>query len=84
MEKNECPNCGATMGKNEKCCKYCGTANPQYVKPTFSSSSVSSQVSSVTSQFNPKKVNWLVAIILLIIMWPIGLVYIIAASSSKN
>lgn len=30
---HECPNCGNTLGPNDYCCKYCGTKNPNYVRP---------------------------------------------------
>ena len=31
MNLNECPNCGYIMNNTDSCCKYCGTANPQFV-----------------------------------------------------
>lgn len=32
MNLNECPNCGYIMNNTDSCCKYCGTANPLFVK----------------------------------------------------
>ena len=34
MNLNECPNCGYIMNNTDSCCKYCGTANPLFVRPT--------------------------------------------------
>jgi amino acid permease len=32
MNLNECPNCGYIMNNSDSCCKYCGTANPLFVR----------------------------------------------------
>lgn len=90
---NNCPNCGAAMTNSDKCCKYCGTANPNYVKPASSSSffssssSLSSQSSSSTenssSDVDNSKINWLAFIVLLILFWPAAIIYFIVKISKR-
>ena len=88
MKDFECPNCGAQMDKNDICCKYCGTSNPNYIKPQssgFFTSSPSSTASSYshTSSSSSKKSGGPsvgVAILLFIFCWPIAVIYLIVKS----
>lgn len=91
---NICPNCGATMTTSDKYCKYCGSANPNYVKPAslssfFSSaSSSSSQPSSSRDNSSIKldysKFNWVVFIVLFIFFWPAAIIYLIVNMTKKS
>ena len=90
---NNCPNCGAAMTSSDKCCKYCGSANPNYVKPTssssfFSSSSSSSSQSSSSSgnsssNLDYSKINWVAFIVLFILFWPAAIIYLIVKMTKK-
>ena len=86
----ECPNCGYMMSKRDKKCPYCGTENAEYspiknvINDTFTPVSTSLNTPSnnnakpVNNNTQTKSsINWLLAIILLIVFWPVGLVYII-------
>lgn len=92
MEKvNECPNCGATFGNDEKACKYCGTINPNYVPKKefgkagsiFESFKQGVNQNSSVNKYAPKKgfnvsnINWFIAVLLFIFVWPIGIIYIL-------
>ncbi|MCR4698393.1 MAG: hypothetical protein K5762_03400, partial [Bacilli bacterium] len=33
MANFECPNCGNIVPESDRCCKYCGTANPNFSNP---------------------------------------------------
>lgn len=88
----ECPNCGNLMKPNESSCRYCGSGNPSYKSiwvdnffNGFTSSQPKSQnaTSSESKSGGASNVNWLLAIILLICCWPIGLIYIVLKMSSK-
>ena len=66
-------------------CPYCGTANPDYVpteKPAAArpASPTQNYLSNATSNQTPakkKEPNWIIFIILLIICWPIAIVYLL-------
>lgn len=81
----ECPNCGYAFSASDAKCPYCGTANPDYVpteKPAAArpASPTQNYVSNPGSKQTPakkKEPNWIIFIILLIICWPIAIVYLL-------
>ena len=86
----ECPNCGYMMSKRDKKCPYCGTENAEYspiknvINDTFTPVSTplntpsNNNAKPVNNNTQTKSsINWLLAIILLIVFWPVGLLYII-------
>lgn len=85
MPSYECPGCGNLIPENEKCCKYCGGGNPNYVKPLFAPANTSSSGSTSTSNSanTSGKINWAIFIILLIVFWPGAVIYAIVASSGR-
>lgn len=76
---NECPNCGAQMDKGDKCCKYCGTANPNYKAPYYKSegNKIADAINNGAEELKKKNVNIVVAILLFVFCWPIGVIYLI-------
>lgn len=87
---NECHNCGATLVSTEKYCKYCGSLNPNYVEKKIISKpasfnevqqSVSNTANKINDTLKEKKINWVLAILLFIFVWPIGLIYIVVKAS---
>ena len=93
MKEYECPGCGNIVPDTDKCCKYCGSNNPNYVKPiskiifgdTPSSSSTSSSAS--TSSYDvesKKKFSVGIFILLLIFCWPGAIIYLIFFYSKKD
>ena len=86
----ECPKCGYMMSKRDKKCPYCGTENAEYspiknvINDTFTPVSTplntpsNNNAKPVNNNTQTKSsINWLLAIILLIVFWPVGLLYII-------
>ena len=86
----ECPNCGYMMSKRDKKCPYCGTENAEYspiknvINDTFTPVSTAlntpsnNNAKAVNNNTQTKSnINWLLAIILLIVFWPVGLLYIL-------
>lgn len=78
---NECPNCGAINGTNIKICKYCGTANPNYVVQPVAphvtkADDISNAINKTTEQIKKSNFNIVIFIILLIIFWPLAIVYL--------
>ena len=93
MKEYECPGCGNIVPDTDKCCKYCGSNNPNYVKPFSkiifgdnSSSSSSSTSSSAHELDEPSKRKFSVGIfiLLLIFCWPGALIYLIFCYSKKD
>ena len=74
MNQHECKNCGALVTEVEKTCKYCGTANEKHIPQP-----VLSIFESAQKQLSPtptkKSGSIFVFILLLIICWPLGIVY---------
>lgn len=93
----ECPNCGYVMSKHDKKCPYCGTENVEYspiknvINDTLTpvSTSLNNSINNTIKSNNnnttsaKSNINWFLAIILLIVFWPIGLVYIILKAIGK-
>ena len=87
----ECPNCGYMMSKRDKKCPYCGTENAEYspiknvINDTFTPVSTALNTprknnATPINNYNTQtksNINWLLAIILLIVFWPVGLLYIV-------
>lgn len=87
----ECPNCGYMMSKRDKKCHYCGTENAEYspiknvISDTFTpvSTALNTPSKNNATPINnnntqtKSNINWLLAIILLIVFWPVGLLYIL-------
>jgi uncharacterized membrane protein YvbJ len=81
--KNECPNCGYSMTKNEPNCKYCGSINPLYKKPFYptSPSNNTSNTQQPNSSDDDKNINWVIFVVLLIFCWPVAVVYLLVKLS---
>ena len=84
----ECANCGYQMGDQVSRCKYCGTANPSFKKESkpnfdFSFKSTDSKTSSESSTTNKNDFNVLIFIILIIVFWPAGLIYLVVKQQKK-
>ena len=83
MKSFECPNCGNLMDDNEKRCKYCGSANPNYSGPRYNPQPVAAvnaqqnAQSSTPVKKEKEKMNVLVFILLLIFFWPAAIIYAI-------
>lgn len=95
MANFECPNCGNIVPASDKCCKYCGTANPNYVAPVKSQSFLSglsntlnstankaSENSNTSSVSNKPKKKFSVGlfVLLLIICWPAAIIYLLVTT----
>ena len=92
MKDYECPGCGNIVPDTDKCCKYCGSNNPNYVKPiskiifgdSSSSSSSSNTSSSANEVLSKKKFSVGIFILLLIFCWPGAIIYLIFCYSKKD
>jgi len=88
MKTIECPNCGASLTTSDACCKYCGSANSEYIKPSspsvnrYTPQNVSNTSSS--SSNSEKKFSVGVFIFLLIFFWPGAIIYAIFTSTKNN
>ena len=96
MANFECPNCGNIVPASDKCCKYCGTANPNYVAPVKSQSFLSGLSNTLNSTVNKpsehsnssssvsnkpkKKFSVGIFILLLIIFWPAAIIYLLVTT----
>lgn len=95
MANFECPNCGNIVPASDKCCKYCGTANPNYVAPVKSQSFLSGLSNTLNSTVNKtsentntssvsnkpkKKFSVGIFILLLIICWPAAIIYLLVTT----
>lgn len=77
--KKECSGCGYTLNENIEFCPYCGKANPYYVKKSDSLTVTQQQknTSENNSAEKKSKFNAFIFILLLLICWPISIVYLI-------
>lgn len=90
----ECPNCGYDLSPQDRICKYCGSANPFYAGGKDNLKSNNSNLSFLKSfnsnskteetSLNTSNVNWVVAIILLLFCFPIGVLYIVLKLFENN
>ena len=79
----ECPNCGYVLNKSDKCCKYCGTKNPNYVeKPVVVNNQPAEQSSKIQTATikTDAKISIPLFIVLLIFCWPVAIIYLILKS----
>ncbi|MCR4698313.1 MAG: zinc ribbon domain-containing protein [Bacilli bacterium] len=95
MANFECPNCGNIVPESDRCCKYCGTANPNFSNPkkgfnnitstlnsTFRSSNNSSSSSSASSAKSKKQFSVGIFVLLLIFFWPAAIIYLLVTTAS--
>lgn len=88
MDNNneKCPNCGASFIQKEECCKYCGTKNPNYVKPQSKPSFFSPASNNTSSAEKKEKFssNQIIILVILLIFAPcIGIIYLIYLCTRK-
>lgn len=87
--KNECPNCGYQFSSRDAKCPYCGTANPNYSsifnpsKNDSSSDTNSAYKSTVTNNKKDTKFSLLLFIVLLIVFWPLAIIYLVITTVKK-
>lgn len=87
--KNECPNCGYQFSSRDAKCPYCGSANPNYSsifntsKNDSSSNTNSAYKSTVDNIKKELKFSWVLFIVLLIVCWPVAIIYLVIASIKK-
>lgn len=83
MEQNKCPNCGAsatTISKDgNKVCAYC-----KYKYPEKKSENLFDLNLGGSNSVERPKINIAILIILLILWWPVGLIYVIVISSKQK
>ncbi|HEY8395377.1 MAG TPA: hypothetical protein VIK96_01210 [Bacilli bacterium] len=73
----ECRSCGNIIYVTDKKCPYCGSTNQP----------APSNINYVTYQAQNKKeeeINWVIFIILMIVFWPAGLIYLLIKETSKK
>ncbi|MCK9493558.1 MAG: hypothetical protein M0Q00_04220 [Acholeplasmataceae bacterium] len=78
----QCPNCGYQMGQHESNCKYCGTNNPSFKKeskPNYNFTFPSSNEAQSNNNF-----SWGIFILLLIVFWPVAIIYLIINNVKKS
>ncbi|MDY0316729.1 MAG: hypothetical protein WC185_01930 [Acholeplasmataceae bacterium] len=78
----QCPNCGYQMGQHESNCKYCGTNNPSFkkeTKPNYNFTFPSSNEAQSNNNF-----SWGIFILLLIVFWPVAIIYLIINNVKKS
>lgn len=80
----QCLNCGYQMGDQESNCKYCGTSNPSYKKETKSNYSFNFTPPTSNSTTSKNNFSWLLFIILLIVFWPLAIVYLVISNTKKQ
>ena len=79
----QCPNCGYQMGQHESNCKYCGTNNPSFKKeskPNYNFTFPSSN----EAQSKNNNFSWGIFILLLIVFWPVAIIYLIMNNVKKS
>lgn len=87
--KNECPNCGYQFSSRDAKCPYCGTANPNYssifntAKNDSSSDTNSAYKSTVDNIKKELKFSWVLFIVLLIVCWPVAIIYLVITAVKK-
>ncbi|MCR5706605.1 MAG: hypothetical protein K6G48_07405 [Acholeplasmatales bacterium] len=79
---SECPNCGAMMDVHDKCCKYCGSANPNYKAPYYAKANdLNNVIKNSTDELKKADINIVVLVLLFIFCWPAAVVYLIVKMS---
>ena len=86
--KNECPNCGYQFSSRDAKCPYCGTANPNYSSifnssKNDSSSDTNSAYKSTITNNKDTKFSLLLFIVLLIVFWPLAIIYLVITAVKK-
>lgn len=78
---NPCPGCGNPIPTTQKKCEYCRTLNPYYKRSVGMVLSDAKEKMAKTTE--ERKINWWLAVIFLIVFFPLGIVYIVYKFNSN-